>query len=157
MTRTRVVVVSAVLATLGVGIVPAHSQTPPATQPMPSVLAGRKLTPPIKGEALIEFTQPTTRREKNMIITTIVVKNTSLGAIARLTVTESWYDAGGALVLESRGLINGLLQPGEIQTITIETPARPTLSRNNWTFSHVNGTVRPQRVAKLEPPAPAKP
>lgn len=157
MTRARVVVASVVLATFGLGIAPALSQTPPATQPLPSVLAGRKLTPPIKGTAVIEYSQPTTRREGNMIITRIVVKNTSLGAIARLTVTESWYDVNGGLVLESRGLINGLLQPQEIQTITIETPARPTLSRNNWTFSHVNGEVRPQRVPKLEPPAPVKP
>ena len=45
--------------------------------------------------------------------------------------------------------INGLLQPGEIQTITIETPYNPKMNSNNWNFAHANGTVKPAKV-KLE-------
>jgi hypothetical protein len=96
-----------------------------------------------------------TRREKDMVITRVTVRNAALGPIARLTATESWYGKDGSLTVESRGLINGLLQPGEVQVIAVETLFRPGLDRNNLTFSHANGTVRPKVVDKLEvPPAP---
>src|SRR5258708_32153924 len=93
-----------------------------AQAPTTSVLAGKKFTPPIKGEAQIEFTNPVTKREKDMVVTKIQVKNVSGGPIARLTIDETWYDKAGAVVGGGKGTINGLLQPGEMQTITIETP-----------------------------------
>ena len=153
MTRTCALVV--VVAGLFTAV---EAQTPPATQaPTQSVLAGRKLTPPLKGEALLEYTKPVTRREKDMVITRVTVRNAALGPIARLTATESWYGKDRSLTVESRGLINGLLQPGEVQTITVETLFRPGLDSNNLTFSHANGTVRPKIVEKLEAPPPPKP
>jgi hypothetical protein len=125
-----------------------------ATQapPMTSVLAGKKFTPPVRGQADVEFTAPVSRREKNFVITRIQVKDISNAPIARLTITETWYDKGGAVVTGSKGFINGLLQPGEIQTITIETPYDAKMSSNNFTFTHANGTVKPTRVAKLDAP-----
>jgi len=127
----------------------AVAQTPQAP-PMTSVLAGKKFTPPIKATAKVELAKPVTRKEIDMVVTKILVKNVSNGPIARLTVDESWYDKGGTLVAGSKGVINGLLQPGEIQTITIETPYNPKMSANQWVFSHANGTVpKPKRVDKL--------
>jgi hypothetical protein len=127
----------------------AVAQTPP---PMSSVLAGKKFTPPIKGAAEVELTKPVTTKVKDMVVTKITVKNTSPGPIARLTVDESWYDAGGALVAGGKGVINGLLQPGEVQTIVIETPYSAKMKANQWVFSHANGTVpKPKRVDKLTP------
>lgn len=126
--------------------------------PMKLVLSGKTFTPPIKGEAVIEFTRPVTRREKNMIVTRILVRNASVGPVPRLTVTETWYDKGGAVVTGGKGTINGLLQPGEVQTVVIETPYNPAMNANNFNFSHANGTVKPARVDKIEDPnAPAKP
>ena len=124
------------------------AQTPTAP-PMTSVLAGKKLTPPIRGQAEVDFTAPVTKREKDMVITKIQVKNTSNAPIPRLTITETWYDAGGATVGGGKGAINGLLQPGEVQTIVIETPYNAKMKSNNYNFSHANGTIKPHKVAKM--------
>jgi hypothetical protein len=134
----------------------------PAAPPMTSVLAGKKLTPPIRGQAEVDFTPPVTKREKDMVITKIQVKNTSNAPIPRLTITETWYDAGGASVGGGKGAINGLLQPGEVQTIVIETPYNAKMKANNYNFSHANGQVKPHVVPKLaaatdKDAAPAKP
>jgi len=121
---------------------------------MHSVLAGKKFTPPVRGEATIEFTQPVTKalQGKNMVETKIVVRNVSQGPIARLQVTETWYDKGGSVVASNRGSINGLLQPQEIQTIVIDTPYNAKMSSNNWNFTHANGTVKVAKVKTLEAP-----
>ena len=70
----------------------------PQAPPMTSVLAGKKFTPPIKGEAEVEFTQPVTKAEKRHGGHTIKVRNTCQRAGARLTIAETWYDKGGAIV-----------------------------------------------------------
>ena len=119
------------------------------------VLAGKKVVSPIKGEATIEFTQPVTKalQGKNLVQTTIKVKNSTASPIARLMVAETWYDGAGAIVAGGRGVINGLLQPGEVQTITIETPYSAKMKSNNWNFTHANGTVKPTKVKSLDAPA----
>lgn len=142
-------VVSATL--LGSELAAQGVQAPPMTQ----VLAGKQFTPPLRGLAEVEFTAPVTKREKDAIVTRITVKNTNTAPIARLTIDETWYDKGGAVVAGGRGVINGLLQPGEIQTVVIQTPYNAGMRSNNYNFSHVNGTVKPNRVAKLDAPAAA--
>lgn len=124
---------------------------------MHSVLAGKKFTPPVRGEATVEFTQPSTKalQGKNMVETRITVRNVSQGPIARLQVTETWYDKGGAIVASNRGVINGLLQPQEIQTIVIDTAYNTKMSSNNWNFTHANGTVKVAKVKTLEAPKDA--
>lgn len=136
---------------LGAGLLSgvASAQTPQAP-PMQSILAGKKFTPPLKGEANIEFTQPVPKREKDMVVTTLQVKNISNAPIARLTVDETWYAKDGSLVTGGKGLINGLLQPGEIQTIKIETPYNAKMNSNNYQFTHVNGTVKPHKVKSFD-------
>ena len=121
---------------------------------MHSVLAGKKFTPPVRGEATVEFTQPVTKalQGKNMVETKIVVRNISQGPIARLQVTETWYGKDGAVVASNRGVINGLLQPQEIQTIVIDTPYSAKMSSNNWNFTHANGTVKVAKVKTLDAP-----
>ena len=119
------------------------------------VLAGKKITPPIKGEATIDFTQPVTKAlpGKNLVQTVIKVKNSTASPIARLQVAETWYAGAGAIIAGGRGVINGLLQPGEVQTITIETPYNAKMKSNNWNFTHANGTVKPTKVKSLDAPA----
>jgi hypothetical protein len=141
----------------------ALAQTPQAP-PMTSVLAGKKFTPPFKGQADVDFTKPSSKNDKGMVITTIVVKNNAAGPLLRLTVDETWYDAAGGLVTGGKGVINRL-EPGEVATVKIETPYNPKMKANNYNFSHANGTIKPHAVAKLgtdekEPatkPAAAKP
>src|SRR4051812_45790913 len=48
-----------------------------STQPLQSVLQGKKITPPIRGEATVEFTQPQTKpiAGQNKVQTKIMVRN----------------------------------------------------------------------------------
>jgi hypothetical protein len=132
---------------------PTLAQTPaPQAPPMTSILAGKKFTPPIKGEANVEFMQPSTKVEGKEVVTRIVVKNISNAPIPRLTIAETWFDKNRNMVGGSKGFINGLLQPGEIKTVEIRTPKDPKMSSNSWNFSHANGTVKTHKVNKLEDP-----
>jgi len=94
MTRARLIVAATLV---GASMVAAHAQTQQAP-PMTSVLAGKKFTPPFKGTAEVDFTKPVSKNDKGMVVTTIMVKNNAPGPILRLTVDETWYDAGGGLV-----------------------------------------------------------
>lgn len=122
------------------------------------ILSGKKFTPPIKGQAEVDFTKPVTKRDnaRNMVTTTIQVKNTSNAPIPRLTVDETWYDKGGATIAGGKGVINGLLQPNEVQTVTIETPWKQGMTSNNWNFSHANGAIKPHLVKSFDAAADAK-
>lgn len=159
MTRARFALAATIVSTTmyaGATLAAQATQAPPMT----SVLAGKKFTPPQKGEALIEFTSPVTKAipGKSMVLTTIKVRNQSAAPIARLQVTETWYDAGGAIVATGKGVINGLLPVGEIQTIEIQTPFNAKMKSNNWNFTHANGTVKVAKVKTLEAaPAAAAP
>jgi len=115
---------------------------------MTSVLAGKKFTPPFKGTAEVDFTKPVSKNEKGMVTTTIMVKNNASGPLLRLTVDETWYDAGGGLVTGGKGVISRL-EPGEVGTIKIETPYNAKMKANNYNFSHANGAVKPHPVPKL--------
>ena len=157
MTRARFAV-AATLFTLYAGATIAAQVT--QAPPMTPILAGKKFTPPVRGEALVEFTQPITKPlpGKSMVQTTIKVRNSSPAPIARLQVDETWYDKAGGIVATGRGVINGLIQPGEILAIVIETPYNSKMSSNNWNFKHANGAVKVAKVKTLEAPKdPAAP
>ncbi len=143
-------VFAATLVCVGCTVGTALAQaTPP---PLTPILAGKKFVVPIKGLATIDITQPQTKREKENVVTRIQVKNTSGAPIARLTVDETWYDntgASGNIVAGGKGTINGLLRPGEVQTVIVQTPYSPKMKANQWKFSHANGDIKPNKVAKV--------
>ena len=127
----------------------ALAQAPQAPDLKP-ILAGRKFTPPLKGDAAIEFVYPVPVRAGTMIVTKVPMKNISKAPIARLTIAETWYDKNDAQVIGGTGSLQDFLQPGEVKTITIETPYNPRMARNSYQFSHANGNVpKPQRATKL--------
>lgn len=128
------------------------ANAPIAAQTQAPVLAGKKFTPPLRGEAAIEWARPVTKRDKDMVITTILVRNASTAPIARLTINETWYDKAGTTVIAGRGVINGLLQPGEIQTVVINTPWKAGMLSFQRRFSHAYGIAKPQEVKRLELP-----
>ena len=72
---------------------------------MKSILAGRKVEPPIKGQAQ---------------------------------------------VASGQGALEKSLDPGAVDTVTIQTPWNAKMNGNSWQFSHANGTVKPRRVPKLD-------
>jgi len=162
MNRARFVFAAALV---GAGLAgPVLAQTPPAPQLTP-LLAGRNIKPPLKGTAAVDFAKPTRSRQGDLVIEKIQVKNMSTAPIARLTIDETWYDKGGATIGGGKGILKGLLQPGEIQTVTVESPYNAKMSANQYRFSHANGGVTPKQVNKLEgdtkepaeKPAAAKP
>lgn len=148
MNRARFVFAAALVGAGLVGV-SVLAQTPQAPLLTP-VLAGKKFTPPIKGNAAVDFAKPARSRDKDLVIEKIQVKNMSNAPIARLTIDETWYDKSGATVGGGKGAFNGLLQPGEIQTIIVETPYNPKMSANQYRFSHANGGVTPRQVNKFE-------
>jgi hypothetical protein len=144
------VATSLVILATDAGWVGLNAQAPP----MKSVLQGKKFTAPVRGQAEIEYTAPSTARVKDAVVTKIAVKNISTAPIARLAINDTWYDKGGEVLTAGRGVINGLLQPGEIQTITIETPFRPGMNpqQRKSLFSHANGDVKLSLVKSFDAP-----
>jgi len=149
MTRTRF----AIVATLVGASVAGATAAPVLAQKAPefkSVLAGRKVEPPFKGQADVEYVQPVTKRNGDTVVTTIKVKNASAGPLARLTVDETWFDKGGNIVGGSKGVLEKTLAPGEVDTITIKTPWNAKMNGNGFNFRHANGTVKVKSVKSLE-------
>jgi hypothetical protein len=162
MTRARVGYAATLLAAAFVAGGSFAGQAAQAPTKLEPVLAGKTFTPPVHGEAEIEYTIPVTKREKDNIVTRITVRNISQAPIARLQITETFYDKAGAVLISGRSAINGLLQPQEIQTMVIETPFKGGVNGDKLAFRHANGDVKPHKVQKLETAkdtasAPAKP
>jgi hypothetical protein len=161
MNRARLVLAATLAGSSLVAVSTFAQQTPPPKAPeMKSVLAGKKFTPPVKGDAQIDFFKSPTRREGTTLVTKIMVKNTSNAPIGRLRIAETWYDASGGLIPGGDAVVNGLLQPGEIATLEIRTPANPNMKSSMMQFTHANGGVpKPHAVSSqkvLEAGATAK-
>jgi hypothetical protein len=151
MTRARVGFAAAFVATaLFANVTPSGQAVPvPDLQP---VLAGRKFMPPVKGEAVIEYTSPRTARKGDSVVTTITVRNLSPQPIARLAVNEVWYEKDGGVLTAGRAVINGLLQPREIQTLTVSTPWKAGMGSFQRRFIHAGGDVKLNLVKTLDVP-----
>ena len=144
----------AAAALLGVELIGQTTTTNPASPPMTSVLAGKKLTPPIRGEAALEWVDPKPEMKgeppTRMVITKMTVRNASAAPIARLTINETWYNKAGATVTAGRGVLDRLLQPGEVAVVEIQTPWKEGMSGFQRQYAHANGTIKPVKVQKLE-------
>jgi hypothetical protein len=145
MNRARFAIVAALATVAGTHLL---AQAPKAPE-FKSILADRKVEPPIKGQAEVEFVQPVSKRNGEVVTTTVRVKNVSPGPIARLTISETWFD-GQTQVAAGQGALDKILAPGAVDTVTIQTPWNARMKGNSWNFSHANGTVKPKKVAKLD-------
>jgi hypothetical protein len=114
----------------------------------------RRLIAPVRGEAQLDITKPNTRVVSGEVVTTITVRNASSGAIAGLRVDENWYDKGGNPVGGDTYRHPRPLREGEVVTITLTTPRRPTMDTNRYEFTHANGTIKTNIVPKIEEPKP---
>jgi hypothetical protein len=157
MNRARFVLAATLAGSSLVGV-SVFAQTPPPQAPeMKSVLAGKKFTPPVKGDAQVDYVKTPTKREGTTLVTKIMVKNTSAAPIGRLRIAETWYDDAGNLIPGGDAVVNGLLQPGEVATLEIRTPANPKMKTSMMQFTHANGGVpKPHAVKSLDAPAAAK-
>jgi hypothetical protein len=155
MNRARSVLAATLAGSSLVGVSLFAQQTPPPPAPeMKSVLAGKKFTPPVKGDAQVDFYKAPTKREGQTLVTKIMVKNTSAAPIGRLRIAETWYDESGGLIPGGDAVINGLLQPGEVATLEIRTPVNPKMKTSMLQFTHANGGIpKPHAVKSLDAPA----
>jgi hypothetical protein len=130
---------------------PKPAAAAPAAAQAPA--AKPRLVAPVRGVAQLGYTKPVVKRGKiggkDFIITTIQVKNMATGAIAGLKVDEFWYDKGGNPVTGDNYRHPRPIQPGEVITITLETPSNPAMNRNQYNFSHANGEIKATLQPKL--------
>jgi len=132
----------------------AQAPKPAAAAPAAQAPAAKpRLAAPVRGVAQLGYTKPVVKRGtiggKPFIITTIQVKNMATGAIAGLKVDEFWYDKAGNPVTGDNYRHPRPLQPGEVITITLETPSNPAMNRNQYNFSHANGEIKATLQPKL--------
>jgi len=132
----------------------AQAPKPAAAAPAGQAPAAKpRLAAPVRGVAQLGYTKPVVKRGtiggKAFIITTIQVKNLATGAIAGLKVDEFWYDKAGNPVTGDNYRHPRPLQPGEVITITLETPSNPAMNRNQYNFSHANGEIKATLQPKL--------
>jgi hypothetical protein len=119
------------------------AQAPTAAQ---SPAKPAKYIPPVKGLATIEVMQSSKRAGKEMV-TTVKIRNTSKGAINFLKADEYWYDASLKIVSASQyAHKKAPIQPGEIVEITLRSPVKPGIQRNQIMFTHAYGKVDAKTV-----------
>ncbi|MSO83372.1 MAG: hypothetical protein EXQ53_08775, partial [Acidobacteria bacterium] len=142
------------LALAGIAILvagAAAAQTPPPAAPPATPAARPRLLAPVRGVAQLGYTKPVVKQGKidgrEFVITTIRVKNMAAGPIAGLKVDEFWYDKAGNPVTGDNYRHTKPLLPGEVITITLETPRDPRMNRNQYNFTHANGEIK----ATLQP------
>jgi hypothetical protein len=161
MKRARLAFAATIAGVIAAGglTIAAQGQPAPAAPKAPefkSVLAGKKFTPPIRGQATIDIVRSPTQRVGTTLVTKIQVKNTSNAPIARLQVVETWYDKTNNIIPGGKGEITGLLQPGEVGSIEVRTPTNPNMNASKLMFTHANGTVDVKAVKAIDAKAGAK-
>ena len=132
----------------------AQAPKPAAAAPAAQAPAAKpRLAAPVRGVAQLGYTKPVVKNGKiggkDFIVTTIQVKNMATGAIAGLKVDEFWYDKAGNPVTGDNYRHPRPLQPGEVITITLETPRNPAMNRNQYNFTHANGEIKATLQPKL--------
>ncbi len=126
-------------------VLQAQAQTTPAP-----VL--KKSAPPLRGTAELGFVQ-TAKRDGNTIVTIFQVKNMSAtNAIVGLQITEFWYDKAGQPLQGTgdRQRLRAPLQPLDIATITLRSPAVPGMTSPQYKFEQNNGTVKPVKLTSIK-------
>ena len=145
----------AAVVMLGSGAAAQAPKPKPATPAAQTAQPGAKprLVAPVRGVAELGYTRPVVKNGKiggkDFVISTIQVKNMASGSIAGLKVDEFWYDRAGNPVTGDNYRHPRPLQPGEVVTITLETPRNPAMNRNQYNFSHANGEIKATLQPKL--------
>jgi hypothetical protein len=109
-----------------------------------------KWVTPVRGQAEIQILKPKTVVKGKDVTTTIEVKNVSSGAIAGLQVEEYWWDkANNPVPGGDRQRLKQPLLQGQTATFTLLVQKDSRMFRNNYQFSHTNGTIKATSVPKF--------
>ena len=121
-----------------------------ASAQAPAPAPATKLISPVRGEAELGYLKPVTKREGNMIVTTIKIKNLASAPIAGLKVDEFWYDKAGDPVTGAQPFrYRKPLMPGEVIDVVLKVPTNPKMNSNQYKFEHANGTIKATKLPKL--------
>jgi hypothetical protein len=124
----------------------AYAQAPAAKTPPTAT----KFVTPFKGEAAVEMTPGSTKRDGNLVVTTFKVKNVSPGPLVGFKVDEYWYNKKGDTVSGSPSFrVPKPFMPGEVVEVTLRSPYNAEMDRRMTMFGHTNGKVRPKQVPKF--------
>ena len=129
----------------------AQAKPEPAKQPTapPASTVPTANVKPVKGLAVVHILKPVVKVQGGEVVTVIKVKNHSMGSIAGLKVDEYWYDKAGNVVTGDSKRVMKPVMPNEIVTIELHTPRDPKMDRNSYQFTHANGKVQVETVAKF--------
>jgi len=83
-------------------------------------------------------------------VTVLKIRNKSSAAISLLKVDEYWYDKKMQVVSGDSQAYRKPFNPGEIIEITMKSPVKPDLYKNQFAFSHANGDVKAKGVKKFD-------
>ena len=129
----------------------ASAQQPQKAAPTAaSPAAPAKFYRPVKGVATILLIQGPSKKVGTDMVTTIQVKNTSAGRINLLQVDEYWYDKNVKVVTGSTDKWRKPFNPGDVIEITLKSPWKPNLYRNQLMFAHSGGKVDVKQVKKFD-------
>ena len=130
------------------------AQAPAAAKAQSAAPAATKFVTPFKGEAAVEMTPGSTKRDGNLVVTTFKVKNTSPGPLVGFKVDEYWYNAKGETISGSQSFrVLKPFMPGDVVDVTLKSPSHADMSapgvRKMTMFAHSNGKVKPKPVPKF--------
>ena len=108
----------------------------------------------IRGPGQVGYLQPVSRRQRNEMVTTFRVQNTSTNALAGFTVDEFWYDRAGDTVAGGSFRMPKPFLPGQIIEVQIRIPRDRRMTRNNYEFSHKNGVIETTLFEEMDEPTP---
>ncbi len=152
---------SAAILTLACGVLlasPASAQSKPGAQApatkaapvAPAPAAPARFVKMFKGTADIEIIQAAPKKIGNDMVTVLKLRNMSPAAVSLLKVDEYWYDRKMQVVSGDSQAYRKPFNPGEVIEITLKSPVKPDLYKNQFAFSHANGEVRVKAVKKFE-------
>ena len=127
---------------------PATKAAPVTAAPAPAAPA--RFVKMYKGVADIEVMQGTPKRVGADMVTVLKIRNMSPGAISLLKVDEYWYDKSMKVVSGDSQPYRKPFNPGEIIEVTLKSPIKPDLYKNQFAFSHANGQVKAKAVKKFD-------
>jgi hypothetical protein len=127
---------------------PATKAAPVTAAPAPASPA--RFTTMVKGKAEIQVIQSVPKKVGNDMVTVLKIKNMSPAAISLLKVDEFWYDKKMQLVSGDTQPYRKPFNAGEVIEITMKSPMKPDLYKNQFKFSHANGEVNAKAVKKFD-------
>ncbi len=127
----------------------------PATKAAPVTAAPAPASPArfvkmFKGTADIEIIQAAPKKVGNDMVTVLKLRNMSPAAVSLLKVDEYWYDKKMQVVSGDTQAYRKPFNPGEVIEMTLKSPVKPDLYKNQFAFSHANGDVRVKAVKKFD-------